>query len=351
MEKTSKRRDIQSDRLITRKDFLKGVLAGVGATVALAGGVTLARGGLNYLVEPVGGKQVKVLPKFHEEMKVILLGTGAPIVGIQRSKPANVVMAGKQFFMVDCGAGVIQRLHMSGIPVPRISDIFFTHHHSDHNSGFVDLLLTGWIGGKDAPGRQTPAQIYGPTNTRQIIGKFLDAMQWDINIRAKHTGSPLEGMQVHYHEKNDGMVYDNDGIKVTAFTVDHGIVKPAIGYRFEYKGKVIVISGDTLPTENMIKYSENADILIHEAYSKTWMDRVMKKAPHGMKDLLTKIMNYHSSTDEAAEIAKKAKVKHLVFTHLIPDPTPVWYFEKLWAKGSSDIYNGKITVGRDLMQF
>lgn len=351
MDKNNKGSNIQSERLITRKNFLKGALAGIGATVAFAGGAKLVRGGFDYLVEPVGGIPVKVLPKFHEEMKVILLGTGAPITGIQRSKPANVVMAGKQFFIVDCGAGVIQRLHMSGIPVPRISDIFFTHHHSDHNSGFVDLLLTGWIGGKTGPGRQTPAQIYGPTNTRQIIDKFLDAMKWDIDIRAEHTGSSTDGMQVNYHEKNDGVVYDNDGIKVTAFTVDHGIVKPAIGYKFEYKGKVIVISGDTLPTENMIKYSENADILIHEAYSKSWMDRVMKKAPYGMKDLLTRIMNYHSSTDEVAKIAKKAKVKHLVFNHLIPDPTPVWYFEKMWAKGVSDIYNGKITVGRDLMEF
>ena len=260
-------------------------------------------------------------------------------------------MAGDQYFIVDCGEGVVQRLHMSGIPAPRISNILFTHHHSDHNSGFVDLLLSSWIGGKYEPGRQTPAQIYGPTNTRQIIDKFLNAMQWDIKIRAANTEDSTDGMQVNYHEKNDGVIYDNAGIKVTAFTVDHGIVKPAIGYRFEYKGKVIVISGDTLPTENMIKYSENADILIHEAYSKNFIDIAMKKSPQEMVKLLTRIMNYHSSTDEVAEIAKKANVKHLVFTHLIPAPTPVWHFEKMWSKGASDLYNGKITIGRDLMKF
>ncbi len=337
--------------MISRKDFLKGALTGVGATVALSGSAKIASGELSYLSEPLGGKSAELLPKFHEEMGVILLGTGAPVCGIERSKPACVVMAGNKYFMVDCGAGAAQRLAESGIPPSRISDIFFTHHHSDHNSGFTDLLLSGWIGGKQEPGRQTPVQIHGPTNTRQIIGMFMDAMKWDIDLRAEHTSNSSDGAQVHYHEKNDGVVYDKDGMKVTAFTVDHGIVKPAIGYRFEYRGKVIVISGDTLPTENMIRYAEKADILIHEAYSKTWMARGLKDAPPEMKKTIHNVMNYHSSTTEVAKIAEKARVKHLVFTHLMPDPTPVFYFEKNWAEGVSDIFNNKITIGRDLMRF
>ena len=334
--------------MITRRDFISG-LVGAGATVAAAGGIKIASGELSHLTKPFDGASVKLLPKEHMDMKAILLGTGIPISGVTRSKPANVVMAGNKLFLVDCGAGVVQRLYMSGIMPARISDVFFTHHHLDHNSGFTDFMMAGWIG-KQEPGRKKPVQVYGPTNTKQIIGKFMDAMKWDIDMRVEHTGESPDGVLVKYHEKNDGLVYDSNGIRITAFTVDHGIIKPAIGFKFEYNGKAIVISGDTLPTENMIKYSERADILIHEAYSKDWMERARKSDPHA-ENIITKVMNYHSSTNEAAEIAKKAKVKHLVFTHLIPSPTPAWHFERKWANGAGDIYNGKITVGRDLMVF
>ncbi len=341
--------------MTTRRDFIKGALAGVGATVALGGGIKIASGDLSYLTMPLGGTKLGLLPTFHEEMKVIILGTGSPPYVPGRSKPANLVMASDKFFLVDCGVGAADRLDDAGVPPSRISDVFFTHHHSDHNSGFNDFLINSWNGrfgppGTTEPPRNVPLQIYGPTNTRKIMGLFMDAMKWDIEIRAEHMDKSQDGTQVAYHEKNDGVVFDQDGIKVTAFTVDHGILKPAIGYRFEYKGKVIVISGDTRPVENMIRYSEKADILIHEAYSREWTNRAMQNDPNAGK-VLTKVMNYHSSTIEAAEIAEKAKVKHLVYTHLIPAPSPTFYFEKNWAEGASDIYNGKITVGRDLMVF
>ncbi len=111
-----------------------------------------------------------------------------------------------------------------------------------------------------------------------------------------------------------------------------------------------MISGDTLPTENMIRFSQGADILVHEAYSRDWMERGIRMNPD-QETIINRVMNYHTSTNEAAYIARKAGVKHLVYTHLIPDPTPVWYFEQLWAKGAGDFYDGKITVGRDLMRF
>lgn len=334
--------------MISRKDFLKGALLGAGAPVVAAGAIKVASGDLRYLTEPLDGNP-DVQPKYHEEMKVMLLGTGSPASGIKRSKPANAIMAADKFFIVDCGAGIVERLFMAGIPPSRVTDLFITHHHSDHTSGFTDLLVSGWIGGQES-GRLSPLRVYGPTNTRELVGKFMDAMKWDIDIRAAHTGTSASGAMVEMHERNDGIVYDDGGIRVTAFSVDHGIVKPAIGYRFEYKGKVIVISGDTLPVESMVQHSEKADLLIHEAYSREWMERGIERFPH-MRSTIEKVMNYHSSTFEAAKIARKAGVKHLVFTHLMPSPSPLWIFERNWAKGVSDIYEGKITVGRDLMVF
>ena len=336
--------------MISRKDFIKGTLSGIGASIAVIGGLKIATGDLRYLVAPLDGLSIDLRPRFHDDMRVILLGTGMPTSSINRSKPASVVMVRDKLFLVDCGEGTVRRLLASGIPPSRISDVLFTHHHSDHNSGFDDFMVSSWTGGKREQGRQVPLMIYGPTNTRQIIEKFMDAWKWDLDLRTKHTGVSTEGLKVEYHEKNDGVVYDADGIEVRAFTVDHGVAKPAIGYRFEYKGKVIVISGDTLPTENMIKYSESSDILIHEAYSKKWLERGLKKNPY-LEKIIANIVNYHSSTLAVAEIAKKAGVKHLVFTHLMPDPAVLSYFERDWAKGTGDIFDGEITVGRDLMEF
>ena len=123
MEKSSRGRNTLPERRITRRAFIKGALAGAGTTVVLAGGAKIAGGGLNYLKVPLDGSEMKLLPKFHEEMKVILLGTGTPVSIPGRSKPANVVMAGDKFFLVDCGTGVVDRLDASGVPASRISDI------------------------------------------------------------------------------------------------------------------------------------------------------------------------------------------------------------------------------------
>ena len=178
----------------------------------------------------------------------------------------------------------------------------------------------------------------------------MDHLGWDIHLRIAQARNNPAGANVDYVEMEEGIIYEKDGVTVTIFPVDHGIVKPAVGFKFEYKGKAIVISGDTRPCENMIRYSEKADVLVHEAYNQRWLDNVIKRFPE-KKTMVQGIVGYHSSTLEAAEIAQKASVKHLVFTHLIPGPNPAWYFERDWAKGASDRYKGKITVGRDLMVF
>jgi ribonuclease Z len=287
-------------------------------------------------------------------MQVILLGTGSPKSTPDRSKPANVVIAGSKAFLVDCGGGVVERLLAAGVLPESVKDVLFTHHHSDHNSGFVDFFVSGWTGAGRFS-RSEPLNVYGPSNTGTIIGKLMEHLAWDIQLRVLQAKNDPRGGEVNYMENDDGVVYDDDGVKITAFPVDHGIVKPAIGYKFEYRGKTIIISGDTRPCENMVHHAKGTDILVHEAYSKHLTDFALERMP-GKNEAKTRsaiesVMQYHSSTVEAAEIAKEAEVKHLVFTHLLPPPSPVWYFEKIWTKGVSDIYGGKVTVGRDLMAF
>ena len=326
-----------------RRNFLKGIFLGAGGVLAGAVGLKALRGDLRLYTHPLG--LPGTIPEMQEGMKLVLLGTGMPMPSIHRSQPAQAILAGRKVFLIDCGAGVVTRLVQAGIAPERIEDVFITHHHSDHTSGFENLLISSWNSG-----RNKPLNVYGPGNTKKIIEKVMEHLSWDIHLRITQAKNSPEGAKVNYVEMEEGLIYEKEGAKVTVFPVDHGIAKPAVGYRFEYKDQVIVLSGDTLPCENMVRYSEKADILVHEAYSKGWLDQGLKRFPE-KKANVEGIMVYHSSTLEAAEIAKRAKAKHLVFNHLIPGPAPVWYFEKDWAKGVSDIYKGRVTVGRDLMVF
>lgn len=282
-------------------------------------------------------------------MKLILLGTGDPISSPHRSKAANLLLVGDKTFLVDCGPDTVKQMLKAHVPVERIDGVFFTHQHSDHNAGFIDLLMTASHFRQEKIHRAGPLQVYGPTNTKEIISKMIEANTWDINLRLQQGGSEILSFAVNFIEKNEGIIYQADGLVIKAFLVDHGVVKPAIGYRFEYNGKIIVISGDTKPCANLLTNYQNADILLHEAYSKNWIEQVKKYLPN-FREKISISLEYHSSTLEVAEIAKAAQVKHLVFTHLMPTPAPYFFIERHWAKGVKKIYHGKVTVGRDLMQ-
>ncbi|OCT14833.1 ribonuclease Z [Paenibacillus pectinilyticus] len=298
--------------------------------------------------------QEKLLPAFHEHLKVILLGTGTPRAFYGRAKAGVAVLAGDKAFLVDCGGAAVDQLIKAGVMPQRISDVLFTHHHSDHNSGFFDVFISSWrthvIADRVFEGRSVPMNVYGPTTTKEIIGKMRESFDFDANLRVNYNLSADQGAKINYHESNEGIVYDHDGLKITAFEVDHKPVYPALAYKFEYNGKSVVISGDTIPVENMVTYSEGIDLLIHESYNKEWLDALIAKFPEQAASL-SNPAKYHSTTLEVAEIARRAGVKHLVLTHHIPAPAATVEAEAEYSQGMQEIYPGKITMGRDLMEF
>lgn len=295
-----------------------------------------------------------VLPDFHEHLKVILLGTGSPRAFYGRAKPGVVVLAGFKTFLVDCGGAAVDQMIKAGVMPQRVSDVLFTHHHYDHNSAFFDVFITSWrthiTPERVYQGRSTPMQVYGPESTKEIIGKMRESFEFDVKLRVSYNLSDEAGSQIEYTERNEGVVYDKDGIRITAFEVDHRPVSPAIAYKFEYNGKAVVISGDTIPVPNMVHHSHGADLLVHEAYNKEWLDGLIEQYPE-YAQALSNPAKYHTTTLEAAEIAAKAGVKHLVLTHHIPAPAANEAAEEAYVAGMRDIFKGPITVGRDLMAF
>jgi ribonuclease Z len=266
-------------------------------------------------------------------MRLILLGSGYPYPHVDRAGPSCAVTIGEKIFIVDAGRGVTMRLAALGSPWASISAAFITHLHSDHIDGLPDLFHCAWEFGKG-----TPFELYGPKGIKQVSDGMVQFYGPDIIIRRDLTEklSP-EGARINTHEIQEGVALDIPGVvKVTAFLVDHPPVAPSFGYRFDAGKHSIVISGDTRPSENLVRFAQGADILVHEAYVRK------SSTPDDPKQW--SIYKYHTSAKEAGEAAAKAKVKTLVLTHLIPANAP----DQEFLDEARKAFSGKIVVGRDL---
>lgn len=268
--------------------------------------------------------------------KVTLLGTGNPRPVIERFGPSILVEAGNQKFIFDCGRGCTQRLYQAKVPFSDVTALFLTHLHSDHIVGVPDLWLTGWI-----IGRKTPLRVWGPTGTRQMMKHLEEAYAFDIHIR-RDVDEQIEpaGVVVEAKDIEQGVVYDSGGVKVTAFVVDHGAVKPALGYRVDYAGHSVVLSGDTRYSENLIKFAQGTDVLVHEVLAaNAYRSLHTALSPRQMQ----KVMEHHTKTEEAAMVFAKVKPKLAVYSHIVPPDA-----SDLIAD-TRKTYSGPVEVGEDLM--
>lgn len=291
------------------------------------------------------------IPAFHENLHIVLLGTGSPRAYLNRAKAATLILAGRDALLLDCGGAVVDQLLRAGMYPHRINDVFFTHHHSDHNSGFFDFFISSWRSHVGiVEGRSEPLRVYGPTNTRAVIGKMRESFDYDVSLRIGYNKSAAAAAEITYTEQDSGVIYQKDGLTVTVFEVDHRPVVPALGYVFEYNGKKVVFSGDTRPVPAMITQARDADLLFHDAYQKEWLDAIAEANPEDAVQVRNPA-KYHTTTLEAAQIAREAGVKKLVLTHLIPPPAPDEESETAFAAGMEAIYGGPIVVARDLMSF
>jgi ribonuclease Z len=269
-------------------------------------------------------------------MQVVLLGTGFPRPSAERAGPAAAIVIGKKTFIVDAGRGVVMRLVGANLPLDSIQCVFLTHLHSDHIDGLADLYNTPWV-----MGRAKPFELYGPTGTQEMADGLLKFFAADIHIRADLTEAhPREGAKINVHIVNEGVVYQDSDVKVTAFLVDHRPVEPAFGYRFESAGRVIVISGDTRPSDNLIRYAKGADVLVHEAYLSEYFSNT------DSPEVAARLRAYHTTAEQAGQVAAAAGVKLLVLTHLIPGDKDAEF-----ERRASQFFKGRIAVGKDLERF
>jgi len=262
------------------------------------------------------------------ELTVTIVGSGGgPRVDIERFGPSILVQAGEQTLLFDCGRGVTIRLTEMGIPFPQVDKVFLTHLHSDHVVGLPDLLISPWA----TPGRVMPLEVWGPSGTQEMVEHFLKAFSFDIRIRG--ASRPIEGVEAISYDIDEGVIFDRDGVKVTAILVDHGPTKPALGYRVDYGNHSVALSGDTALSENLINAAEGVDVLVHEAFEPANMAR---------PERLERLLAQHASVDQMGEIFTRVNPRLAVFAHA-PNLT------EDGLRRVREAFSGRVIQSEDLM--
>ncbi len=277
---------------------------------------------------------------------VTLLGTGDPVPRVDRFGPAILVEAGEYQLLFDAGRGVTQRLRQLEISLSDIDAVFITHFHSDHLSGLPDLWLTGWL--PPPFGRRSqPMRMIGPDGLSEILNGLRQAFDPDIQIRLVDEQLPPQGIEFDIREYSaDGIVFDEEGVTVTAFAVDHGqYIKPSYGYRVDYEGRSVVLSGDTRFDENLIQAAQGADVVIHEVAA-------AREEMLAFDDRIQLILDHHTTPEEAGIVFDRVGPKLALYSHLTllssPD-SPEVTVEELIQRTRTN-YSGRLLVGEDLMR-
>jgi ribonuclease BN (tRNA processing enzyme) len=279
--------------------------------------------------------------------RVVMLGTGTPRPDPNRSGPATAIVVDDTPYLIDFGVGVIRRAtdaYQRGVTAlgfggVNIKTVFLTHMHSDHTIGYPDLILTPWV-----MGRNEPLEVHGPKGIGAMTENILKAYQ--IDIEGRLNGLSLKsnaGYKVNAHEIVPGVVYRDRNVTVTAFRVHHEEMTDSFGYRFDTPDRVIVISGDTTPTQSLIDHGRGCDVLIHEAYSMETYNRVSAQAQEYRR-------RHHTSSVELAEIANELNPDLLVVYHRsnAGGAAESADLEDTLLDEMRDLYEGRVVMGHDL---
>jgi ribonuclease BN (tRNA processing enzyme) len=277
--------------------------------------------------------------------RLILLGTGGgPRPRKASAASAQVILANGTPYVIDCGDGVARQMVFAGVPLDTLRHLFLTHHHSDHNADYGNLIWLAWTAGL-----RTRVDAWGPPPLEKMTRLFFEMNAYDIDTRiANEKRVPLVPL-VHVHELSGaGLVMQDQNVKVTATLVDHPPVVPAFAYRFDGLDRSIVISGDTRRSDKLVELARGADILVHSAFYMPAIDRLAARVANA-PGLKQSIVAHQTSAEDAGRVAQDAGVKTLVLSHLVPPDDPE-VTERMWSDAARAHFRGTVIVGRDLLE-
>lgn len=300
-----------------------------------------------------------VLGDLQDGLHVALCGSGSPLPDPTRAGPCSAVIAGDKIFIVDIGGGAVRNIGRMGLPLTNVEALVLTHFHSDHIDGMGELLLQRWAGG----GHKSPLPVIAPEGVTAITDGLNAAYAADFQYRIDHhgkatmapSGAGSVGQPFALEDGQDSaVIYDKDGVKITAFRVNHEPVDPAFGYRFDYKDRSIVFSGDTSKVKSVETACNGCDIMVHEALNREMVGKMEAAAKKLGNKRIAKIMfdipDYHATPVEAAETAKAGRAQMLVISHIVP-AVPITFLEAYYLKGVGEAFDGRTVLGKDGMIF
>lgn len=277
--------------------------------------------------------------------RLILLGTaGGPRPRVARSAPSQVIVANNAAYVVDCGDGVARQLVLAGVPLATLRNVFITHHHSDHNADYGNLLLLAWTAGL-----RTRVDAWGPPPIERMTSLFFEMSATDINARIADEGRVSLVPLVRAHNvQAGGVIMQDDNVRVTTAVVNHPPMATALAYRFDAPDRSIVISGDTTASDNLVRLARDADVLVHEALYAPAVEQMIKDVANA-SDLRRAIISHHTAIEEVGRVAQEARVKTLVLSHFVPAEDPV-VPDQTWIDAARSHFSGRIIVGKDLLE-
>ena len=278
--------------------------------------------------------------------KVVLLGTkGGPRMekGLSWSTCSVIEVEGHPY-IVDCGLGVTRQFVEAGYSLSQVDNIFITHHHSDHNLEFGPLVHTLWTSGTSYH-----VNVYGPKGTQNLLDGFLKSLEIDINVRIEDEKQRDLASIIKVSEISEGLVMEDERVKVTALKVVHGLLENCFAFKFETKDKKVVFSGDTIYFPPLIEFSKDADLLVHEVMLERGINVLAERLKKVKPNLIDHLMISHTTAEDAAKLAKEANVKHMVFNHYVPH-IPKEFPNSEFVDAAKRVWGGKITAGYDLCE-
>ncbi len=292
------------------------------------------------------------------KLHVVMVGTSGPMHNTERMPSCTAIIAGGELILIDVGSGTVRNADLQNLPLKNISALFITHFHSDHISDLGELNFFS-----QAMGREKTLEVYGPEGVQDVVDGYHLAYKHDTAYRIAHHGEDIFAARasvpvartVRLKNPDDAeLFFDRNGLKAYAFRVDHSPATPAYGYRFEYNGNVVVLSGDTKKIDNLVKHAKDADIFICEGLRMELVERLSAYAGTTRRSRIAKIttdiLDYHIDPVDAGRVAQEAKAGKLVFNHIVP-PVTNSFVRRMYLDGIDDVYDGEIVLGEDGMRF
>jgi ribonuclease BN (tRNA processing enzyme) len=276
--------------------------------------------------------------------RIVFLGTkGGPRVETGRSNPANLIEINGTRIVLDCGMGVSHQLAEAKVPLPSVKYILISHHHSDHNLEYGNLVYNAW-----ASGLSTPIQSFGPKGLQEMTKTYWELNKFDVETRIADEGRPdPRKLLVAKDIDADGDILKTEDFTITAFRTPHPPISDNFAYKFTTPDGVIVFSSDTEYNPKLAEFAKGADVLVHEALYAPFVDKLVARVKNGAT-LGKHLLASHTTTQDVGKIAAAAGVKLLVLSHLVPGDIDVT--DDLWLAGVRENYSGKVIVARDLME-